>query len=103
MTNFFFSELINKRVFDSEHWSNIFSLDMDLNHKLEAYGEQGMKDFSFYSIIILYFLGTKTNMFGDILKTAQDFLENENALFIGTFISRINYISMRYRFEVNQC
>ena len=63
---------------------------MALNRKVESY----MKSACLYATITMYWLGTETNIFGNKLKAASDFLKNENAIFIGTLISRINHTAM---------
>ena len=54
--------------------------------------EEVLIAYSFYSVVLLYFLGTETKLFGDNMKTASDLLKNENAIYLGTLITRLRYI-----------
>ena len=86
----FFLDLINQGfvdgVFDGKNWQSIFSLDMALNSRVR------LDDSSFLSTIALYLLCTETTIFGYKMKSISELLNNENAIYLGLLISRLQHI-----------
>ena len=85
-------------VFDSNHWSSIFSLDMVLKAQTEQTLDSVSYNFRFY---LLYLLGVETKIFGDKLRSTSEFLNNENIVFVGTLISRMYHIFVKNLHRVN--
>ena len=73
---------------DSNHWANIFNLDK----ALDKVSDQDLIYITRLSSVFLFLLGTETNIFGNKLKNALDISVNENALFIGTLLTRLKFI-----------
>lgn len=83
-------------VFRSDSWLSILSLHMSTS--ILEYNE----DISIGSAACTFWIGTESDIFGGFLKTADDFLENDNAIFFATVLSRLQHIILTNRFPVTK-